>query len=113
MADAGNSRSVQDFVRSVLNAVEKVHDVFFLWDTKREEIDQFILEANRHNPTIKFTAVLPEKETNFFSISIFQDSISDSHTHLKPTETFQYREPPLISYRRGKSLIDIIVRSKL
>jgi len=50
--------------------VEKVHDVFFSWDTKREEIDQFILEANRHNPTIKFTAVLSEKETNFLDTTI-------------------------------------------
>ena len=33
-----------------------VDDVFSLWDTKREEIDQFILEANRHHPIIKFTA---------------------------------------------------------
>jgi len=44
--------------------------MFFLWDTKREEIDQFILEANRHNPTIKFTAVLSEKETNFLDTTI-------------------------------------------
>ena len=33
-----------------------VDDVFSLWDTKREGTDQFILEANRHHPTIKFTA---------------------------------------------------------
>ena len=29
-----------------------IDDVFSLWDTEREEIDQFILEANRHHPTI-------------------------------------------------------------
>ena len=42
-----------------------------------------------------------------------KDSISDSHTHFKPTKTFQYREPPLVSYRRGKSLTDILVKAKL
>ena len=26
-----------------------IDDVFSLWDTKREEIDQFILDANRHH----------------------------------------------------------------
>ena len=30
-----------------------IDDVFSLWDAKGEEIDQFILEANRHHPTIK------------------------------------------------------------
>ena len=29
-----------------------IDDVFSSWDTKRQEIDQFILEANRHHPTI-------------------------------------------------------------
>ena len=33
-----------------------IDDVFSLWDTQREEIDFFILDANRHHPTIKFTA---------------------------------------------------------
>ena len=31
-----------------------IDDVFSPWDAKREEIDQFILEANRHHPTINF-----------------------------------------------------------
>ena len=52
--------------------MEKAHDVFFLWDTKREEIDQFILEENRRNPTIKLTAVLSEKETNFLDTTIIK-----------------------------------------
>ena len=66
------------------------------WDTKREEIDQFILEANRHHLTIKFTAEISEEKTNFQDTTIFKskrfykDSIFDIRTHLKPTETFQY-----------------------
>ena len=42
-----------------------IDDVFSLWDTNREEIDQFILEANRHHPTIKFTAKISEEKTDF------------------------------------------------
>ena len=43
-----------------------IDDVFSLWDTEREEIDQFILEANRHHLTIKFSAEISDIETNFF-----------------------------------------------
>ena len=39
-----------------------IDDMFSLWDTNREEIDQFILEANRHHPTIKFTAEISEEK---------------------------------------------------
>ena len=69
-----------------------IDDVFSLWDTKREAIDQFILEANRHHPTIKFTAEI----SNFLDTTIFKgerfykDSIFDIRMHFKLTETFQY-----------------------
>ena len=80
-----------------LNATWKryIDDVFSLWDTNREEIDQFILEANRHHPTIKLTAEISEEKTNFLDTTIFKgerfykDSIFDIRTHFKPTETFQ------------------------
>ena len=73
-----------------------IDDVFSLWDTKREEIDQFILEGNRHHPTIKFTAEISDIETNFLDTTVFKgerihkDSILDISTHFKPTEKFQY-----------------------
>ena len=73
-----------------------IDDVFSLWDTKREEIDQFVLEANRHHQTIKFTADISDKETNFLDTTIFKgerfhkDLIFDIRTHFKPTEKFQY-----------------------
>ena len=47
-------------------------DVFSLWNTKREEIDHFILEANRQHPTIKFTAEISEKEITFLDTKIFK-----------------------------------------
>ena len=73
-----------------------IDDVFSLWDTKREEIDQFILEANRHHPTIKFSAEISDIEANFLDTTDFKgkrfhkDSILDLSTHFKPTEKFQY-----------------------
>ena len=69
--------------------------MFSLWNTKREEIDHFILEANRQHPTIKFTAEISE-EITFLNTTIFkgerfnEDSVFDIRTHFKPTETFQY-----------------------
>ena len=68
-----------------------IDDVFSVWDTEREEIDQFILEANRHHPTIKFTAERSDIETNFLDTTVFKgkrfhkDSILDISTHFKPT----------------------------
>ena len=73
-----------------------IDDVFYLWDTKRKEIDLFILDANRHHPTIKFTAEVSEKEINFLDTTVFKgerfnkDYVFDIETHFKPTETFQY-----------------------
>ena len=73
-----------------------INDAFSLWDTEREEIDQFILEANRHHPTIKFTAEISDIATNFLDTTVFKgerfhkDSILDTSTHFKPTEKFQY-----------------------
>ena len=54
------------------------------------------MEAKRHHPTIKFTADISDKETNFLDTTIFKgerfhkDSIFDIRTHFKPTEKFQY-----------------------
>ena len=71
-------------------------DIFSLWTINRVEILQFIEQANRHHPTIKFTAEVSEAETTFLDTTIFKgerflkDSILDVRTHFKPTETFQY-----------------------
>ena len=73
-----------------------VREAGSLWDTTNEEIDQFILVANRHHPTIHFTAEISEEKTNFLDTANFKgerfykDSIFDIRTHFKPTKTFQY-----------------------
>ena len=56
---------------------------------------QFIEQANKHYPTIKFTAEISEIET-FLATNIYKgerfrsNSVLDVRTHFKPTETFQY-----------------------
>ena len=67
-----------------------------MWEKGRETINQFVLEANTHHPTIKFTAEISEKEIPFLDTTVFkgerfyEDVILDIRTHFKPTETFQY-----------------------
>jgi len=72
-----------------------IDDIFSLWDTRKEGIDLFILEANKHHASIEFTANISEKDTNFRDTTVFkgerfyEESILDIRTHFKPTETFQ------------------------
>ena len=71
----------------------------------RKEIEEFIVLANNHHPTFKFTAEISDKEINFLDTTVFkgerfnQQVILDIRTHFKLTETFQYthfssRHPP-------------------
>ena len=43
--------------------------VFSLWDTNKEEINEFIEQANRHHPTIKFTGEINDEEIRFLDTS--------------------------------------------
>ena len=49
-----------------------IDDVFSLWEKGRETINQFVLEANTHHPTIKFTAEISEKEIPFLDTTVFK-----------------------------------------
>ena len=90
-----------------------IDDVFSLWDTNREEINNFIEHANNYHPTIKFTADISDKEIIFLDTCIYKgarfekESILDTRTHFKPTETFQYTHfkschPPGVKNRLRK-----------
>ena len=63
--------------------IDDVSDVFSLWETGRETINRFVLEANTHHPTIKFMAEISEKEITFPDTTVFkgerfyQDAILD------------------------------------
>ena len=73
-----------------------IDDIFTLWNTTREEMLQFIEQANKHHPTIKFTAEISDRQTNFLDTIVYkgekfkEESMLDLRTHFKPTETFQY-----------------------
>ena len=39
-----------------------IDDIFSLWDSDKKDVDQFIEQANKFHPTIKFTAEISENE---------------------------------------------------
>ena len=49
-----------------------IDDIFTLWNTTREGILQFIEQANKHHPTIKFTAEISDRETNFLDTIVYK-----------------------------------------
>ena len=73
-----------------------IDDIFSLWNVSRDEISKFIEQANKHHPTIKFTAEISETETTFLDTNVYkgerfkQAAVLDVRTHFKPTETYQY-----------------------
>ena len=67
---------------------DSLDDIFSLWTINREEISQFIEQANSHHPTIKFTAEVSETETTFLDTTIskgerfLKDPVLDVRTHF-------------------------------
>ena len=57
-------------------------------------VDQFIEQANKFHPTIKFMAEISKNEITFLDTVVFKgerlknESILDIKTHHKPTEIF-------------------------
>ena len=75
------------------------HSVIFChWpgNTNRDVVEQFTEQANKHQPTIKFTAQTLCRETTFSDTTIYKgerfdkESFLSMRTHLKPTETYHY-----------------------
>ena len=72
-----------------------IDDTFFLWDSDEKDVDQFIEQANKFHPIIKFTAEISENEITFLDTVVFkgkrfiEESILDIKTHYNPTKTFQ------------------------
>ena len=69
-----------------------IDDIISLWQNNRGTVDQFIEQANKHHPTIKFTAEIScTVDTVIYKGKRFnKGSILDMRTHFKPTQTFQY-----------------------
>ena len=68
-----------------------IDDVFSLCDTKREDLDIFITQANKYHPTIKFAAETSDAEIAFLDTVVYEGvrfetgSILNIKTHSKPT----------------------------
>ena len=73
-----------------------IDDILSIWNINKDEVTQFIEQANSHHPTIKFTAEVSDMETTFLDTKVYKGkrftelSILDIETHFKATETFQY-----------------------
>ena len=76
--------------------VRFIDDIASFWDVSVDEVKQFIEEANRFHPTIKFTASISYTEATFLDTTIYkgnhfkQQGILDVQTRFKPTGKFQY-----------------------
>ena len=73
-----------------------IDDISSSWTADKKEIEGFIVLANRHHLTIKFTAEISNnKEINFLGTTgykgerFYNQGILDIRTYL-PTETFLY-----------------------
>ena len=49
-----------------------IDEIVSLWTTNRDRIEHFIEQANNHQPTIKFTAEISDKETTFLDTYIYK-----------------------------------------
>ena len=73
-----------------------IDDVFSLWDTSTEKIEEFLGKANSFHLTITFTAEISETAITFLDTKVYKgerfhkESFLDVQTHYKPTETFQF-----------------------
>ena len=80
-----------------------IDNIFSLWRTERKEIDEFIVLANRHHPSIKLTAEISDKEINFLDTTIYKgerfhnEGILDIHTHFKGTRSRLCACAPFVS----------------
>ena len=65
-----------------------IDDIFSIWNINKDEVTQFIEQANSYHPTIKFTFL---DTWNVYKGERFaKQSILDIKTHFKANETFQY-----------------------
>ena len=101
----------------MVSLAHSIHTLFSLWDSDKKDVDQFIQQADKFHPTIKFTAEISENKITFLDTVMFKgerfknESILDIKTHHKPTETFQYTHfnscyPPGVKngFTKGKAI---------
>ena len=49
-----------------------IDDIFSIWNTNKDEVTQFMEQANSHHPTIKFTAEVSDTDTTFLDTSVYK-----------------------------------------
>ena len=72
-----------------------IDDIYSIWNINKDEVTQFIEQANSLYPTIKFTVEVSDTETTFLDPKVYKGErfLQQSRlgeTHFKATETFQY-----------------------
>ena len=72
-----------------------IDDIFSVWDSDKNDVDQFIEQAYKFHPTIKFKAEISENEITFLDTVVFKGERLKKNPFwtsklTKPTETFQY-----------------------
>ena len=65
-----------------------IDDIFFIWQGTLDSLQQFILQANTHHQTIKFTFEHSHSEINFLDTTIYIDKSRKLQTTIyrKPTD---------------------------
>ena len=87
-----------------------IDDIFSLWDSDKQEITLFIEQANNFHDTMKFTAATYHPSVrNLKNILMLNWDLIQNQPLLNSI----FKDPPIISYKRGKSLKDMLVRAKI
>jgi len=77
------------------NVKRRMQSIFLsIWNTNKDEVIQFIEQANSYHPTIKFTAEVSDTEATFLNTKVnkgdrfAQQSRLDIKTHFKAAKRF-------------------------
>ena len=87
-----------------------IDDIFTLWNTTGEGILQFIEQANKHHPTIKFTAEISDRETNFLDTIVWCLTCAPILNLLRPFSTLTSLHATNMELKEGSSkrLLDFL-----
>ena len=88
-----------------------IDNIFSLWSTERKEIDEFVALANRHHPSIKFTAEISDEKINFLDTTVYKgetifttkESLTSAQI-LNPQRLFNIRISLLATLTRSEKV---------
>ena len=78
--------------RSVLKPLvwkRYIEYIFSIWNINKDEVTQFIEQANSHNPTIKFTAEVSDTDTAFLDTSVYKAETFAKGVYIRHKNAFQ------------------------